>query len=65
MSLITIQLLYIKFIVINEDTEEIEDSGVWEISKIEDGYYNFSIQKRTQQNQNAGVKNNYRILVSV
>ena len=55
----------IKFIVINEDTEEIEDSGVWEISKIEDGYYNFSIQKRTQQNQNAGVKNNYRILVSV
>lgn len=55
----------IKFTIINEDTKEIEESGVWEITKIEDGYYNFSIQKRTQQNSNAGVKNNYRIIVSV
>ena len=55
----------LNFIVINEDTKEIEDTGVWEITKIGEGYYNFSIQKRTQQNTAQGIKNNYRIIVSV
>ena len=55
----------IKFTVINEDTKEVEESGIWKITEIEDGYYNFSIQKRTKQNPYDGVKNNYRIIVSV
>lgn len=55
----------IKFTVINGDTKEVEESGVWKITKIEDGCYNFSIQKCTKQNPDDGVKNNYRIIVSV
>ena len=53
-----------KFTIINEDTKEISTS-VWEENKSEDGIETLRIPKRTRQNLDFGIKNNYKIIAGV
>ena len=53
-----------KFTIINEDTNEISTS-VWEENKSEDGIVTLRIPKRTRQNLDFGIKNNYKIIAGV
>ena len=50
--------------VFNVDTGVIEESGVWKLSE-ENGVVTFKISPRTKTNPDAGVKNNYKIIVNV
>ena len=53
-----------KFTIINEDTNEISTS-VWEENKSEDRIVTLRIPKRTRQNLDFGIKNNYKIIAGV
>ena len=54
----------INILVINEDTGEIEEPGIYSITK-EDDFTVLTFPKRTKQDPSLGIKNNYRILAGI
>ena len=49
----------------NEDTGKVETSGVWKITEMSDGIFCFNIPGRTKLNPEYGIKNNYRLNISI
>lgn len=55
----------INFTIVNEDTGELNSDEVWSKSIDEDGIVTLKIPKRTQDNKELGIKNNYKIIADI